>query len=623
MNTTYKILIIVISFLIYQKQSLAQNGYADSLERVLKTNKNEIDKINTLILLSENSKETGDISKAKTYAYEGLSLSQKVNYENGIAETSNIIGLIFRDKGNYPEALNYHQDALNIFQKKDDEEGIALTYLYIGSISSFLGDYADGLKNFLSALEIAQKSGFKKTTAHAYNNIANLYLTQGNYSVALKNYFLSLKISEELNDKQGIIKYYNNIGTAYWKQGNYTDALKYFNASLEIAEEINNKDGITTAHNNIGTILSIRGNYSEALKSFRISLKLAEELENLRGISNAYNNIGNIYALQGKYSEALKSLFKTLEIRESIGYKEGIISAHNSLGQVYMEMKNTIAANKHLQKALELSLEIGNKEEVRNSYKNLSQLDSLQGNFKGAYHYFRLYSDIKDSILNEASNNQIAQLKIQYESEKKDKEIVLLNNENNLKAANLEKQKIIRNVIILISILIVLIFIVVLNSLRLRQKRKQQILELEKNKAENLLNSYMTSIKEKNLLIENFSKEIEFLRLRAAPEIMKEREEALNKLCNSVILTEKDWKKFKRLFDEVHKGFFIRLNEKYPDLTTAEKRLLILLKLDLSYDEIASMIGISSESAKQTSLRIRNKLNIKGQNDLFELVETI
>ncbi|MBK5286067.1 MAG: histidine kinase, partial [Bacteroidia bacterium] len=59
--------------------------------------------------------------------------------------------------------------------------------------------------------------------------------------------------------------------------------------------------------------------------------------------------------------------------------------------------------------------------------------------------YLNLYHEMRDSILNVKSSQQLDELQIQYETEKKDNEIALLNKDKELQASEVKKQKLIRN----------------------------------------------------------------------------------------------------------------------------------------------------------------------------------
>lgn len=68
----------------------------------------------------------------------------------------------------------------------------------------------------------------------------------------------------------------------------------------------------------------------------------------------------------------------------------------------------------------------------------------------------------------------------------------------------------------------------------------------------------------------------------------------------------------------IHKDFRQKLANAFPDLTEQEKRLAVLLRLNFSSKEIASLMGISPKSAEIARYRLRKKLNLgKGESLTF------
>jgi DNA-binding CsgD family transcriptional regulator len=176
-------------------------------------------------------------------------------------------------------------------------------------------------------------------------------------------------------------------------------------------------------------------------------------------------------------------------------------------------------------------------------------------------------------------------------------------------------------------ILMIIIVLQILYRIRQRQKNDRRIFALEKKRAEDeihnarqLLGSYVESLREKSQLIEKFKEEIQKLNT-ISENSSREQEEIEEKLHYATILTETDWIEFKRLFVKVHKNFFDVLNQKYPDLTQAETRLLALTKLKLTVSEMAHMLGISADSVRKTRLRLRKKLNLPEEVSLEDILD--
>ncbi len=99
--------------------------------------------------------------------------------------------------------------------------------------------------------------------------------------------------------------------------------------------------------------------------------------------------------------------------------------------------------------------------------------------------------------------------------------------------------------------------------------------------------------------------------------------EKISELSTFKILTDDDWEKFKNLFEQIYKGFFFKLKNEIPGITNSELRLSALIKLNLNSNEIAQMIGISTESVKKTRQRLRQKMELKPSESLDDRIKSI
>ena len=369
------------------------------------------------------------------------------------------------------------------------------------------GDYNPAMKYANDALILCDKllsinrsehskSILNLKRAAAYNNIGIIYKNQSNFDKALENYFTALKIREEAGDKQGIAYSYNNIGIIYYEQNNYSKALENYFASLKIREEIGDKKGIAASYNNIGNIYaeqaSLSGSdsatyqelYDKALQNYFSSLKIKEEIDDKNGMAYSYNNIGSIYYEQAElernpenkeqlHAKASENYFTSMRIREAIGDKNGIAACYINIGTFYTSLKQFSKAKEYLIKGLLLSQEIGSKNYIKESYRGLSDLYSVQGNWKEAYQNHKLFSEVKDSILNEESSKQIAEMQTKYETEKKEQQITLLNKEGELQKSEVRRQK-----IIIWSVAAGLFVVLILSIFIFRERRKSEKLLL-------------------------------------------------------------------------------------------------------------------------------------------------
>jgi DNA-binding CsgD family transcriptional regulator len=160
-------------------------------------------------------------------------------------------------------------------------------------------------------------------------------------------------------------------------------------------------------------------------------------------------------------------------------------------------------------------------------------------------------------------------------------------------------------------------------------EEKQHVLELERNNADIALayakielQLFTQHLQEKNQLIANYQHELS-KDTTTNNSGAAERTEDIDSLHNTQILTPDDWEKFKLLYEKVHPGFFRRVKENYPQITTAEKRLLALLRLKHEQETIARILGISNDSVRKSKQRLRKKLNNIDDAELAQFANSI
>lgn len=383
---------------IAQQNILQQNKVIDSLRNILANLKEDTNKVNKLNDMSVQLRSLSQIADSKTYADSALALAEKLHFTRGIA-------------------LAYHN---------------------IGNGLIVQGKYKEALKNYFASLRKKEEMGDKAGIAFCYNNIGAVYGSQGNYPEALKNFLASLAIKESIGDKKGIAVCYQNIGAIYFWQRNYGDALKNYMASLKIYEETGNKKGIAECYSLIGMVYKNLGNYPEALKNLQVAWKVGKQIE-VGAYNPPYSDLGNVYYAMGNYSEAFKNYLASLKLLKEMGDEAGIAKCYIDIGNLNIKLNKPAEAKKYMDSGLALGLKVGHKESASAAYKGLAAVDSAMGNYRQSLEHYKFYLMYKDSLFNETTNRQIAEMKEQYDSERKDKEIVQLHSEKE----KLESEKLI------------------------------------------------------------------------------------------------------------------------------------------------------------------------------------
>ena len=438
----------------------------DSLLLLLNKTVNDSAKIQLYIDIVEEYKQV-DTEKALDFAKKGLSLCQSQKEENFKGEFSKSIGDILEMNGEFTKSIEYYNISLSIFTKLNNSQGIA----------------------------------------DIKNDLGRIYEKQGNYNNALNNYLSALKIREELGDKKGIASSMNNIGLIYYYQDNFKNAMDYFVKVQKLVEELDNKFGLAMTLNNIGLVYDKQNMFDTATIYFKQSYKIHEQIENEYGMATSLTNLGIMAYNKKDYKGAENYFQKSIELKEKLGDKWGLISTYVSLAVLYQKQESYNKAITTINKAIDLSVEIGYREGARSSYVVQAELYAAIGNYRNAYEAHQYYVAYKDSILNEENSKVISQLQEQYNAEKREKEIQLLNTQKQKDDLKIKQQSTQMLAVIIGLFLVLVLAGVVLRGYR--QKKKTNDLLAAQNEE---ISNQKTQIEHKNrdiLASINYAKRIQ------------------------------------------------------------------------------------------------------------------
>ncbi|MBL0152871.1 MAG: hypothetical protein IPP93_05075 [Chitinophagaceae bacterium] len=86
---------------------------------------------------------------------------------------------------------------------------------------------------------------------------------------------------------------------------------------------------------------------------------------------------------------------------------------------------------------------------------------------------------------------------------------------------------------------------------------------------------------------------------------------------------DKDWEHFAQHFDKVHSDFVVALKDRFPTITANELKLCAYLRMNLSTKEIAQLMNISVRGVEIGRYRLRKKLAIPSETNLFDFLISI
>lgn len=472
---------------------------SELLSKYLKFNKGEL---MSLVLYSQIFREGGDNVKGKKYLNKAFAIAKK-------NKISWLEGEAYRELTNYYPLDNtgsiirvkYVQKALEAFRKGGSKKQIADILLYYGGHYFLMGKYKEALSKFSEAKLIYQSFGYTNLQ-NLYSQMFRTYLKLGLYQEAIYYGLVSIKLGEKNKDNFFLMNDYKNLGSAYYYIENYPLALKFHKKAFHHSSIIY-KEGQTLyiGYYIINDLLRM-GEKSNA-KSFLDNVIRIQKIKSNKDLIwfkichiIVYDDLG-WFTLSNKYYNELIAVQEKnkMSLLDASSFEiDNVIINH------LLRVKNYELASKYLKKNKKMCLQIKDINLINNNQLMEFKLDSAKGNYLNAISKLKKYEKTRDSVFNEVKAFQIANLQIKYETDKKDNNIKLLENESLLQKIVIEKDRITKSIISLV----LLLFLIIIGLLYRRYKNKQIsniALQVKQNEIETTNKSLQKLVNDKEWLL--------------------------------------------------------------------------------------------------------------------------
>ncbi|SMD34188.1 Signal transduction histidine kinase [Reichenbachiella faecimaris] len=290
------------------------------------------------------------------------------------------------------QTIHYSELGLELSEKINLQKQIALSYLYLGDGHRLKGDLTKAIESYLKSAEKYSSLEEVIGESTAYSNLGNVYLAEGNYENSKIYFHKAIEIFRKEKDSTRLATTLLNTGELYREYHILDSALIYFQRSKVIFKNLNYPIGTAYNLGNIGLVLAEKGADNQAEENMNQAIAILEELGDRYPIAVYQNSLADIYAKRGEYNKAVKYARSSL----NIGVEEGL------------------------------------KEQIRDASLKLSELYKSAKSSDQAYIYLKQYITYRDSINSEETIRKMADLRTEYEVNKKQVEVDLLSKQAKL-----------------------------------------------------------------------------------------------------------------------------------------------------------------------------------------------
>lgn len=332
------------------------------------------------------------------------------------------------------------------------------------------------------ALQLAIEINSPILQGEAFEELSHAERRLGNNNVSTQSALKALQIYETLGLIERQAASYNQLASNYISDEDYSNAIAYFLQAKAIYSQIDSVGNEASTLLNLGEAYRLNGQLNFATHYFKKALNLNINLKNDFLESYALGNLGMVYNAKLELDSATNYLQKAISIITPLqdNYSSSIYISE--LGKVYFLEKNWKKAEENFLKAMKLAELDGLKEQKRDISGLLANFYEERQNYQFALKYQKQFQIYQDSLVNKINVKQLEQIKSGYEIDKRETQILFLENINES-----QKLKLLIQTIGMLMVLLI-VYLIYLGNKKIRKKnielsaQKQLISKREKEK---------------------------------------------------------------------------------------------------------------------------------------------
>lgn len=456
-----------------------QSKKIDSLKLLLETRGKDTVRVNILNQLAKEVMFAKDQDYVFSLALEQLALSQQLNYAKGVARAYLMIGNYYNIAGKRDSALTNYKHSLTLNLARGDLGQIGRLFYNIGTLHHNQGNYDSALYYYRNASSALTRVKDYKILAWVSDSYGMIFKDKGNYDSALYYQLKAVASAEISKDSMLISRAYNNVGIIFKRKGDLAKALDYTFRALRVSEKLNDRFGECSFLSCIADVYTEANDTTSALLYYRKTLALASEIKETMVWGGVYHNMGKLYYNAGDYDKALKYYRLGLQYKKKHNQATWIATSYTGIGSVYLKKGDYKKAIEFLNEGLSINQRLKLKTQLAETHASLSHAYMKLNNYRKAFEHNEQYHAYQDSVFNIEKEKSITEIEEKYKAEKKEQQILALQQSNQIKDLEISKNNVL---LITIALIAILIFVTTVVFIRLYMtKRKTAAILIKAN----------------------------------------------------------------------------------------------------------------------------------------------
>jgi diguanylate cyclase (GGDEF)-like protein len=305
------------------------------------------------------------------------------------------------------------------------------------------------------------------------------FAEEGNFPMALTKTQAAATLARQSGSPMLIAIAFNSLAYLYTQLREYDKGFEALQEAYRAAEHLDSPGRLAILKNTEYGLAIDSGQVQRGLKALQAAIELERKIDAGPMIASSLVNLSDCYLKLKDYRNALATAQQALEQARLINDESSIATARLNIGQVYLAMGRLADGKKSIEEGMAWYEKSGDKPQLQSVLVEYGEALERAGDMAGALQAYHRERTLSNELFEKRRQKAMVELQEKYEADKRQRQIELLRQENQVKSTEIDNRRLQQRVWWLLALVFALSAVIV--SFLYRKVRQTNAQLEEKN----------------------------------------------------------------------------------------------------------------------------------------------
>jgi len=400
------------------------------------------------------------------------------------AERAHILSLTciaLRRSGHHDQALPVCEQSLALARQSGNQDVVARALLAKAYALFAMNEMGQSHQLVWEAEKLAARSQDTDLRIRALVSSGESFAEDGNFPTALDRIQAAVTLARQIDDPLLSVLSLNSLAYLYNQMREHRKAFDVLDEAYRVAKRLGSPGRVAILKNTEYGVAVDSGQLQRALKAMHDELDLARQIGSGPMIGTALVNLSDCNLKLRDYRAALSYAQQALEQARRTSDDRLTATARLNIGQSYLALGRLAEGKKSIEDGMAWYEKSGHKPDLQMVLTEYGDALERVGDYAGALKAYHRERTLSNELFEKRRQKAMVELQEKYEADKRQRQIELLRQENQVKSTELDNRRLQQRVWWLLATVFALASAIVL---MLYRKVRQTNAQLEEKNLE-------------------------------------------------------------------------------------------------------------------------------------------